>query len=305
MEIEKELQEFKDDPDGSLQASDFKKIISYYALGVPGILGETLSKLRGKPLSKKERFCLTYLGGISGLLDDLFDDPEKEVDHLEKFILEPEKLIPGNSHEALLLKFYLRGLSYSENPALIKAQAREVFNSQQESLQQQNKDLTKEQLKGITYFKGGSSFIFYRLCLNQPMNQAEKEFMYQLGSVMQLGNDIFDVWKDFHSQTETIATRAKEIRELRNHFIKELQKTYLLAGKTSYPPTRIKRFIKITDLALARVFVCLDQFEKVQKKSGGVFNITDYCRKDLICDMQKPSNQLKAIQYYLAPVTDI
>ncbi len=162
-----------------------------------------------------------------------------------------------------------------------------------------------EQIKEITYSKGGSSFVFYRLCLNNTMEEAERKFLYQLGSVMQLGNDIFDVWKDFNSETETAATKTNDIQKLRNFFMEELVKTYRLAGKTSYSPKRINRFIKITDLALARVFVCLDQFERLQKKSRGVFRIGNYSRKDLICDMQKPANQLRAISYYLSPVTNI
>lgn len=304
-EIKKELQVFRNDHDGSLKPSDFRKITSYYALGVPGVLGETLCILRGKSLDKEERFCLSYLGGISGLLDDLFDDPEKEAVHLKKFISEPENLDPTNSHEALLQQFYLQGLSYTENPLLLKEQAQEVFNSQQKSLQQQKKDVTVEQIKEITYSKGGSAFVFYRLCLNKTMEEAERKFLYQLGSVMQLGNDIFDVWKDFNSETETAATKTNDIQKLRNFFMEELVKTYRLAGKTSYPPGKINQFIAITDLALARVFVCLYQFEKLQKKSGGVFSIVDYSRKELICDMQKPANQLRAIKYYLSPVINI
>jgi len=76
---ENELTAFKNDNDGSLTSQDLKKITSYYGLGVPGILGELFCVLRGKPMTKDERFCLTFLGGISGMLDDLFDDPGKRV----------------------------------------------------------------------------------------------------------------------------------------------------------------------------------------------------------------------------------
>ena len=78
---ENELTAFKNNNDGSLTPQDLKKITSYYGLGVPGVLGESFCLLRGKKMTENERLCLTFLGGISGLLDDLFDDPEKESFH--------------------------------------------------------------------------------------------------------------------------------------------------------------------------------------------------------------------------------
>jgi len=36
----------------------------------------------------------------------------------------------------------------------------------------------------------------------------------------------------------------------------------------------------------------------LQLKSKGKFDVASYRRKELICDMQKPKNQLQAIQYY-------
>src|SRR5687767_9983842 len=68
-----ELHEAEKTNDGSLDAADFKKITHYYGLAVPAILGESLAVLRGKPLSEKERYALTYLGAITGLFDDFFD----------------------------------------------------------------------------------------------------------------------------------------------------------------------------------------------------------------------------------------
>ena len=116
---------------------------------------------------------------------------------------------------------------------------------------------------------------------------------------MQLGNDMFDVWEDFIEGTQTKSTQGTNIPELRETFIKDLDLTYQLALKTRYPQKQISRFLKITTLAIARVFVCLDQFEVLQCTTGNKFKIEKYRRDQLICDMQKPANQLKAINYYL------
>ncbi len=296
---ENELTEFKNDNDGSLTPQDLKKITSYYGLGVPGILGELFCVLRGKPMTENERFCLTFLGGISGMLDDLFDDPEKEPAHLEEFILHPEALKPADTYESLLLHFYLLGLKHSTNPGLLKKQALQVFKSQQKSIDQQNFGNSVQAIHDITYDKGGASFIFYRLCLNNPLQEKEEKLLDHLGGLMQLGNDIFDTWEDYQTSTKTDATICTDIPELRREFINEIQFTFKLARETNFRKDQVENFLQSTTLALSRVLVCLDQFEKLQLSSGNLFLIDKYSREQMICDMQKPKNQLKAINYAL------
>lgn len=296
---EKELIVFKNNNDGSLTPKDFNKITNYYGLGVPGVLGESFCLLRGKPMTKNERLCLTCLGGISGLLDDLFDDPKKQAGHLEKFILQPENLKPADSYEALLLHFYLLGLTHSANPGILKKQALQVFKSQQQSKDQQNTGNSLQEIEDITYAKGGASFIFYRLCLNDPFPENEEKFLIHLGGLMQLGNDIFDVWEDHQTDTKTAVTMCTNIPELRKAFINEMHLTFKLARETNFQKDKIIYFLLSTTLALSRVLVCLDQFEKLQVSSGNLFHIQKYSREELICDMQKPKNQIKAFKYAL------
>lgn len=298
-QLEKELLGFRKNNDGSLTLADFKKISSYYALGVPGILGESLAVLRGKSLSKNERLCLTFLGSTSGLLDDLFDDPNKEVQHLRNFISLPENLEPSNSNEALLAHLYSFGLSYATHPELLKDQALKVYEAQQGSLQQQTAENPNLLIHEITYAKGGTSFLFYRFCLEQLPEQAEVKMISHLGGLMQLGNDIFDVWEDFHSGTKTAANTCFSIQHLRKDFSADLNIFFELVNKTSYPKKQINRFSDIISLALARVFVCLDQFEKLEITTNNKFQIEKYNRKQLICDMQNPKNQLKALRYFI------
>jgi hypothetical protein len=299
MELQPELGKLLPENDGSLTEKDFKKVIGYYGLGVPAILGEAICALHGTTMTAEERKCSTYLGSISGLLDDLFDDPKKEVDHLREFILYPEKLQPKTSHEVLLQQLYIKGLANSKRPDKIKKQALKVFEAQQQSQEQQYKDISIEQLREITFSKGGSSFLYYRHCLKSAPTEAETKLLYHLGGLMQLGNDIFDVWEDHQAGIRTEASIATDIRELRSSFKKELEQSIAYAHSTNFPNKNIEQFNRLTSLALSRVFVCLDQFENLQKNSGGIFCIEKYSRKQLICDMQKPTNQLKSIKYYL------
>ena len=297
-ELEPELEPFRRENDGSLTEAHFKKIINYYAMGVPSILGESLCVLRGFSFTREERLCMSYLGGISGILDDLFDEPGKSAAHLEDFIFSPEKLIPATSHEKLLKHFYIKGLSYSSQPEKIKKAAFEVFKSQQKSLIQKA-SASEEQITDLSFLKGGNSFLYYRLCLSHGLDKKEEKMLYQLGGLMQLGNDIFDVWEDFRDGISTIATSTTDLKKLRRYFNCELEKTHELLATVGFAVKKEKKFKRMINLAIARVYVCLDQFEALAYTTAGDFIVTKYSRKQLICDMQKPVNQLKAISYYL------
>ncbi|HSI71445.1 MAG TPA: class 1 isoprenoid biosynthesis enzyme [Gillisia sp.] len=297
--LEKDLFNFKVTNDGSLEKKEFKKITHYYALGVPGVLGEALAVLRGESMTARERLCLSYLGGISGLLDDLFDDPGKEVSHLKGFILHPEEMKPGNSHEELLLNLYQKGLTFSNHPEKLKQQAVKVFEAQVQSTSQKIEVIPPPEIEAITKAKGGESFLFYRLCMEHRLEKAEADLLYHLGGLMQLGNDIFDVWEDHKEGTVTEATMCADIDNLRDSFDLKLKETFSLAENTTYDKKNINKFLKITTLALARVYVCLDQFKKLQKTSGNIFTPEKYSRKQLICDMQRPRNQFSTLKYYL------
>lgn len=298
-ELEPGLEAFRRENDGSLTEAHFKKITMYYAMGVPSILGESLCVLRGLPMTREERLCMSYLGGISGLLDDLFDEPGKDASHLEEFIFSPEDLIPANSHEKLLKHYYLKGLSCSTQPDKVKQAAFQVFRAQQKSLMQKGAAPDEKIIKNLTFLKGGSSFLYYRLCLSHNLEEREEKILFQLGGLMQLGNDIFDIWEDTRDDINTMATAISDLKELRKYFTAELEKTYNMFSTVGFKTTSEIRFKRLINLAIARVYVCLDQFEALSYTTAGDFIVRKYSRKQLICDMQKPANQLKAIKYYL------
>ncbi|MCF4101021.1 hypothetical protein L1I30_05040 [Gillisia sp. M10.2A] len=289
---------FEPSNDGSVSKEDIKKITDYYALGVSAVLGTSFCVLRGSKMKLPERKSLSYLGGISGLLDDLFDDTTKEASNLEELILKPKEMHPNTTHEALLLQLYTKGLQYVSCSKKVQQQALNVFSAQKESLKQKDASIFTSELKKLTLKKGGTSFLYYRYCLENSPNEAEEKLIYHLGGLMQLGNDIFDVWKDHQDKITTLATNTSNIQELRNYFHSQLNKTFELAAFCDYPSKNREKFLRIISLGIARVFVGLDQFERLQHLSKGEFCIEKFSRRELICDMQKPKNQLKAIQYY-------
>lgn len=65
-----------------------------------------------------------------------------------------------------------------------------------------------------------------------------------------------------------------------------------------YSKARVIQFMEYYTLGvISRCLVCLDQYEALQHNSNnGKFEIDLYSRKELICDMEKFENLMKALK---------
>lgn len=292
------LNEAKSSNDGSFTSKDLYKINQYYGLNVPAILGEAFCKLRGKPMSDRERWASTSQGVITGLFDDFFDDFKLPKDLIVKMIEEPKSIRPQSSNEKLFLDFYLTTLRKAKRPELIKKHLLLVKKAQIESMEQENQGISNTRIKEITHRKGGNSIVFYRVAFDHFITKGEEEALFQLGSVMQLENDIFDIYKDLKKGISTLPTRLSKVADLRAYYTEEMNKMIDLSYKMNYPKNRIKRFLDQVIFIINIGFTCLDQLEELEN-SEGTFNSPSLSRKQLICDMEKLPNMIKSICYQI------
>lgn len=292
------LNEANSNNDGSFTSKDFQKINQYYGLGVPAILGEAFCKLRGKPMSDKERWVSTCQGVTTGLFDDFFDDLKLPKEIIVKMIEEPENIKPQSSNEKLFLDFYLITLQKAMHPELIKKHSILVKKAQINSIEQETPTISNARIKEITRSKGGNSVLFYRVAFDHLLSKSEEEVLFQLGALMQLENDIFDIFKDLKKGISTLPTSLSKASELKDYYHEEMNRMIDLSYKMDYPKKQIKRFLDQVIFVINIGFTCLDQFQKLEN-SEGKFNSPFFNRKQLICDMEKPSNIIKSICYQI------
>ncbi|MEK6782336.1 MAG: class 1 isoprenoid biosynthesis enzyme [Bacteroidota bacterium] len=298
--ISGQLEVARTENDGSLDESDFKKITSYYGLAVPAILGEAFCALHGRKMTSKERMASTCQGAITGLFDDFFDKRLISDQELKAFIERPKQLTGNTSSEKLFLYFYRMALENAAEPKLMMEHLYRVFHAQVDSKKQVNSDLSSDEIKAITFLKGGTSLVFYRMAFTPSFGKDEEDMLLRLGGLMQLSNDIFDVYKDLQHRIRTLATTTRDIREIRKLFGELLKDGYSSARKTQYRKDNVERFLDIISLGIfSRSFVCLDQLEERQRLSNNVFSPQHYSRSDLICDMDNPGNKWKSLMYHL------
>ena len=286
--------------DGSLDNNDLKKITGYYGLAVPAILGEAFCALRGESMTDKERLASTCQGAMTGLGDDFFDKHRLSEQGVKDFIEKPELFTGNTASEKLFLNFYKTALANAPQPTQMQEQIYKVFYAQLLSKQQDKPGLSYEVIKDITIRKGAESLLYYRTAFKHPLKNGEQKMLYSLGGLMQLSNDIFDVHKDYQSGVSTLVTTANGIKELRFHYSALLKTGVDAAYKSGYPKKNVSRFLSLLNIGIfSRCYVCLDQLQRIEKKSGNVFDLNAYSRKDLICDMDTVGNKLKSLRYLI------
>jgi len=291
------LNQAKKTNDGTLSDKDFIKINKYYGLAVPAILGEAFCILRGSKMTDLERWVSTSQGIITGLFDDFFDDLRLPEAQIISMVENPEAITPHTSNEKLFLDFYLEALNKATHPDLIKKQLLKVHKVQVASVEQEDSNINKERIWEITKLKGGDSVLFYRTAFNNLPVVGEEEALFQLGLLMQLENDIFDIYKDYQSNIFTIPTTISKIHYLRILYSEQINHFVKLCYLMDYPKKRVEQFLDCVMPVLNRGFVCLDTYQKLENNNSGMFDVTSFTRKQLICDMEKPGNFIRTIKY--------
>ena len=286
--------------DGSLGKPDIDKINHYYGLAVPAILGEAFCVLRGTEMSLTERWASTSQGAMTGLFDDFFDKDYMANDAVEKIVRLNEGAAGKRSNQKLFDIFYKKALENAPAKKLLQDALLEVYHAQVESKKQAAGSLSAKALLAITLFKGGSSVAFYRTVFSPEATGKEKELIYNLGSVMQLANDIFDIYKDREAGIKTLLTETKHIHDIRILLKTYLQQYYADAFELGYPAKNTRAFLNILSIGIfSRCFVCLDQLEGNEKLTGNEFDVSKYSRKQLVCDMDKKRNMLRSAKKHI------
>ena len=286
------------DNDGSLTEADAAKMLRYYGLAVPGILGEAFAALRCSSLSEKERRGCTWLGATTGLFDDFFENTSLDDGYIELLYRQPAMYTGNNSNEKLANHCWLLALKHCANADLLTDMAGMVHRSQSESRLQKNNNPGKEALRRITFDKGGYSVLFYMSFFYREIPPADENLFYHAGALLQLENDLFDVYKDHQGHITTLVTGGMKIAPLRTIYLDFWAKTKQYLNETSYSPAGKKQFLKILCGLVSRGLVCLDMLQQRENENHGNFDPAVFTRKQLICDMEKPVNLLRTMHYY-------
>lgn len=288
-----DLENFKKNNDTSLSEKDFDKIRNYYGLTLPTI-ADIFCTFRGAGLTHSERETITYLGALTGLFDDFFDEKGTKDVHIKELLDHPDIENAGNSHEKLFIRYYRKAFGNKHSNSLEEYRDL-IFKAQILSKKQTGGKLSFEEILHITEQKGGNSVLFVRAALKGEILKPEKELLFKLGLLAQLEDDIFDIYKDHQEGVQTLATTTDSITSLRSLYRSLVNEIYELSEGTDFPKKNKKKFAGAIAVIAARGLVCLDQLVKLDHE--GKFEISGHSREQLVCDMGKLKNNLKWVHF--------
>ncbi len=291
------LNELEQKYGGHFQPEQRAKILTYYGLFITSFLCSSYKKLYGEKLSFDERKRATLFGILTPVGDDLFDIDKLDIDSIRTITYTPESHTATTfaAHIAKEIQTYL--LQHVPHRTEYLQASKNVLEIQVETVKQANADISKEEMERITYTKGAVSVIIYYQCLNNIADEQMQEVLFLIGSLYQLGNDIFDLYKDVRDNIYTLINTCCDYVAFKEKFLERVQLQNKKIMALPYVEKNKKEFCIVMNTINARSMVALDQFIRLQKKRGSKIDWWKLQRKDMIVDMEKPRNFLKWFYY--------
>lgn len=291
------LNELEKKYDGIFLPEQRKKITDYYGIFITSFLCSSYKRLYGKSLSNRERERATLFGILTPVGDDLFDIDKLNNESIRQITFHPETFHATSFSSHIAKEIQTKLLTeVPHKEAYIKA-SKDVLDIQVETIKQADPGIPEEEIRRITYTKGAVSVIIYHQCLDEAANDQMQEVLFFIGSLYQLGNDIFDLFKDVRDNIYTLVNTCPDY----NMFKKDFMERIKLQNKKIYALPYTKKdkedFCIVMNTINARSLVAIEQFIKIQDKNKVKVNWWKMERKDMIVDMEKVSNILKWLKY--------
>lgn len=266
-----------------------------YAIAIPVRLGEAYCLLRGAEMTLAERMAITCAGGLTGLFDDLFDENKISDQQILDFV-KNKTSVTGPVDLKLIEFLYQHLLKNVQADTDLTDLIERVVQSQISSRRQFESSISNEEVKSIVAEKGGASLLFYRSAFAGSMSYNEEKMIFRLGALGQFVNDIFDVYSDFQDGIVTAANNKTRIEDLRKEFDQDVFLTLSLISESGFQKKSIERFRKIVIFILSGAYLCINNYEELQRRNGNRFYIPDFKRQDLICDMENSVTVFKLLK---------
>ena len=282
------LKELEESHKGKFSEEQRFKIEKYYGLLIGPILCATYKMLYGEEFTKEERKRATLFGILTPLGDDLFDVYNLPIEKITQLTFEPENYQAALFAEKVVKEIQASLLKVVPHKKEYLAASKDVLDLQVATAAQTKKNIETTLLEEITFRKGAVSVIIYHQILNESANEQMLKVLNEVGGLYQLGNDLFDVYKDTRDGIQTIPNSCKDFNELKKKFMEKVSYMNQLIYSLPYEKEKLEKFSIILHSINARSMVAIEEWTAFQDKYGKDVDLKRFERKALIIDMEKP-----------------
>jgi hypothetical protein len=254
-------------------------------LGIFLIFEYLFEVLTAKSLSPQAKDRSTALATLTPYFDDWTDETEDNFDDLPTFLSTPPVIIQTPADASAFL-FSNAGFSWSP-------QWQAVAIAQLQSRAQKNGQLEEYELWDLMIQKGSSSVVLgWHVITEQVGGAGMKRCSIALGAFAQLLNDLFDVWKDREAGISTVVTRLAETDQLEPVYDRVFQTLVEEVQDLDSKRSAKRKIIAFLVIGYALGKVALKRLIRLQHQSGNRFDVHQFSRKELVCDMAKWNNRI-------------
>ncbi|TAE62423.1 MAG: hypothetical protein EAY68_08695 [Bacteroidetes bacterium] len=282
------LQQFEQQQNGTFNTDTKKEIAVSHGIYLPMICDSFL-QLLGRKCTPTEQAHIVHYFTCSSLFDDFVDEKQLTWQQLFAISYAPENYIANSFEERTFLYAHRYLLDIVRNKEAYLADTKILFEAQKNSQLQIHGQLSEPLLTQTTLNKGGYSL---RICNYYFADEGMDEQLpiwEKLGNIIQVINDLFDVWKDVQNQTVTPANNAKNIHELTAWYRQLVDALWQEMQAIKAPSHKVTAF-KISMAGICAFgFIAIDQF-RLLADADGRLHWQQYTRKQLIIDMEKWNN---------------
>lgn len=259
-----------------------KRRFYHYFFGTT-YLAAVFTALLRRERNRRERFLFVRMAALAAFFDDLTEGPAAD-DNLENFSLRAEG-------QARTLLEAIRTWLTAEQMPLFERELNRVFEAEAR--------VFPNNLEGIlarTGEKGGHSVLLFRVLLSPPPGAEERTIWLEFGRLVQLCDDIFDVWFDRH-ESEGEPTAAlyflgkNDVDGLIQVFENHVAVTRNLFLQSHFRRKKTAWFTVFFLVAVTRV--ALRQYQKLLVRHGA---LPLHDRGAMVVDMGRWTNRMRVVR---------
>lgn len=282
-------------PTATLNSKE-KRRLKHYFYGTT-YLSIIFGTLHGHRRTAREKHLFSNLAALAYFFDDLADEFRYRDRSKILWQNNPETYGQHADDERKLSLHFLQNV-YRELPPQDLEQFKmfmyQVFNVETGGRQVGSKVLEINDLEKITAEKGGFSVLLFRRILAHPLTATEQEAIFQFGFLIQLCDDIFDIWFDVQEGVSTLPihfAKAGRVGDLHDFFEKKVVEVQQKFRATGLPRGQVETSLKVIHFIVSITRVCLQQYLKIEKTEGRL-PLDD--RQRMVVDMERWSNRRRA-----------
>lgn len=289
------LKSIEEEFGGKFETETFNKAKKFQSVQ-HHFINDTFTQLENRYTTKNEQENNKLYFVLASLYDDLIDENIVSHEVLNQMFLDPKNANPITFNEKVLIDTHLKLLNRVQDQEGYNNVLNNIQQAQWDSLLQTNTSLSVEEILAITKRKGGYSLLMCRYYINTTTYNSIDFCWYQLGALIQMTNDLYDIHKDTKDLIFTFANMQNSYSAIRQNYYDQINSFIQSVEQIPYNSYKKERLLIILSLIPAFGFIALDNLKKLQGENPNLLPINNYERSSLIIDMEKVKNILILIK---------